>query len=238
MLPAPLGVPRGVLDRGHGTRDRGKERRRPGSEHGSPSPRSTPTSVFPGRRVRASAIDSRAPVQSMVRVRTRTNSTESSSSLSSRTSRVRPRASGEPAAPTSMGLLVAERRVNVLRQAFAQRVRRTPARPGPRRPARRQRAPHPTGVAEHRHPPTIGQGLLVEQQRRLSEIVGVTARDDPAWAKSASTRTAGVAAAAVWEAPARWPLPERPPTTASSGLRSLKRRAMRANFAEFPKDSR
>ena len=41
----------------------------------------------------------------------------------------------------------------------------------------------------------------------------------PACAKSASTPTPGVAAAAVWEAPARLPPADRPPTTASSGLR-------------------
>ena len=60
----------------------------------------------------------------------------------------------------------------------------------------------------------------------------------PAWAKSASTPTPGVVAAAVCEAPARRPPADRPPTTASSGLRSAKRRATRANFAALPKDSR
>ena len=60
----------------------------------------------------------------------------------------------------------------------------------------------------------------------------------PAWSKSASMPTAGVAAAAVWEAPPRCPLAERPPTTASSGLRSAKRRAIRANFGALPNDSR
>ena len=60
----------------------------------------------------------------------------------------------------------------------------------------------------------------------------------PACANRASTPTAGVAAAAVWEAPARLPPAERPPTTASSGLRSAKRRANRANLAALPKDSR
>ena len=47
----------------------------------------------------------------------------------------------------------------------------------------------------------------------------------PAWAKRASIPTAGDAAAAVCEAPARWPPDDRPPTTARSGLRSAKRRA-------------
>ena len=60
----------------------------------------------------------------------------------------------------------------------------------------------------------------------------------PAWANSASTPTAGDAAAAVCEAPARRPPAERPPTTASSGLRSAKRRANRANFRALPNDSR
>ena len=60
----------------------------------------------------------------------------------------------------------------------------------------------------------------------------------PACAKSASTPTPGVAAAAVCEAPARLPPADRPPTTAISGLRLAKRRANRANFAELPNDSR
>ena len=60
----------------------------------------------------------------------------------------------------------------------------------------------------------------------------------PACAKSASIPTAGEAAAAVCEAPARWPPDDLPPTTARSGLRSAKRRASLANFGALPNDSR
>ena len=60
----------------------------------------------------------------------------------------------------------------------------------------------------------------------------------PDWANSASTATVGAAAAAVCDAPARRPPSDRPPTTASSGLRSLIRRATRANFRALPNDSR
>ncbi len=60
----------------------------------------------------------------------------------------------------------------------------------------------------------------------------------PAWAKRAATPTAGVAAAAVCEAPARRPPSESPPTTAINGFRSAKRRAMRANLRALPNDSR
>ena len=60
----------------------------------------------------------------------------------------------------------------------------------------------------------------------------------PDWANNALTPTAGDAADAVCEAPARWPPVERPPTTASSGLRSAKRRANRPNFTALPNDSR
>ncbi len=60
----------------------------------------------------------------------------------------------------------------------------------------------------------------------------------PAWANSASTPTDGDAAAAVCDAPARRPPADRPPTTASRGLRSANRRAKRANFGALPNDSR
>ena len=128
---------------------------------------------------RASATDARAPAQSMVRVRTRTHSTESTSSLSSRTSRVRPSVSGEPAAPTSMGLLVPSVASTCVRQPLAQGAgeRRNLEALGCQRV--RSQHPDPAGVAQHRDPPALRERLLAQQQRGLGEVIGVRASDDP-----------------------------------------------------------
>ena len=59
----------------------------------------------------------------------------------------------------------------------------------------------------------------------------------PACANSASWVTSGVAAAAVCEAAAAWPVADLPPTTAITGIRWPTRRAVRANLRGLPNDS-
>ena len=60
----------------------------------------------------------------------------------------------------------------------------------------------------------------------------------PACPNSASRVTAGVAAAAVWDAAALAPASERPASTVSSGIERDSCRAIRANLRGLPKDSR
>ncbi len=59
----------------------------------------------------------------------------------------------------------------------------------------------------------------------------------PAWPKSASWVTSGVAEAAVCDAAARWPATDRPPMTVSTGSLRPTRRAVRANPRGLPNDS-
>ena len=60
----------------------------------------------------------------------------------------------------------------------------------------------------------------------------------PAWSNRASTVADGAAAAAVCEAPARFPAEERPENTARTGLRRASARTIRANLRGLPNDSR
>ena len=75
-----------------------------------------------------------------------------------------------------------------------------------------------------RRPGTRGQGCWTSSAAVSVSSVALRQPITPDWAKSASTPTEV--------------LPARPPTTASSGLRSANRRAVRANFMALPNDSR
>ena len=87
-----------------------------------------------------------------------------------------------------------------------------------------------------RSPPGSGWSVII--RAASSSSPRWSARTMPAWAHRVSTARSGDAAAAVCEAPARFPATERPLTTASTGLRRARARAMRAKRRGLPNDSR
>ena len=98
---------------------------------------------------------------------------------------------------------------------------------------------HAAGVGEDREPPTGRQRLLGEQHRGAGEVLGVAAADHAGLGEQRVDSDARATRRPRCARPrARLPPADRPPTTASSGLRSAKRRANRANLAALPNDSR
>ena len=130
---------------------------------------------------------------------------------------------------------------------------RTPgrrARHGGRSTARgpRDRAASAASAASTPSPPALltmatrrpaGSGCSARSSAVRPIASALRARDDPGLAEERVDPHGR-----VWRPrrcarrPPRWPPADRPPTTASSGLRSAKRRAIRANFGALPNDSR